>query len=92
MPLGGVENSSSDSPSMAEEQFLLQLDWQKAVLAQLASIGDALIARLDVDFEGEPVQKAKRSRDWADEMTTAWEVAAEKWEQQSEEPRKEHTL
>lgn len=73
---------------MTREQFILQLDWQKAVLAQLNAIRDALIARLDVEFEGAPVRRAKESGDYADELRGDWEVAADEWERKTNEETK----
>ncbi|MYA17258.1 MAG: hypothetical protein F4089_06440 [Gammaproteobacteria bacterium] len=63
--------------------LLLQLDWQKAVLAHLASIHDALIARLDVEFVGEPVRSAKSSGEYALDLRAEWEKAADAWEQRT---------
>ena len=51
-----------------DETALLHAHLMVALCTQLASVRDTLFARLEVEYKGVPVARAKTSGEWADEV------------------------
>ena len=56
------------------EVALLHAHLMVALCTQLAAVRDALMARLDVEWQGQPVERARESGKWADEVLAGAET------------------